>query len=233
MVARVPEEERGAELVISGSGDGQEVGIAIGDRRRVVDVAGRTGAQAARIVALAVTDLVEETLPAPLPRAATVPPITMSLQLGAAKGIRESQPWSTTVDVGASMPYGSWLRLAAELGWTHALDASTFDTHIVFDTLALRLGAGGKLGPLEVYLGPWITLFSIRGSHDKTNVLFGGRVWSRLVVPIAGPVSLSVQIGLDLAANDFAILLNETEVTFSTPRVGVAGSLGVSVDIDR
>jgi hypothetical protein len=54
-----------------------------------------------------------------------------------------------------------------------------------------------------------------------------------LVVPIAGPVSLSAQIGLDLAANDFAILLNETQVTFSTPRVGVSGSLGVSVDIDR
>jgi hypothetical protein len=131
------------------------------------------------------------------------------------------------------MPYGNWLRLAAELGWSHVLDASTVDTRIVFDALALRLGVGGKLGPLEAYLGPWITLYSLRGSHDKTNVVFGGRVWSRLVVPIAGPVSLSAQIGLDLAANDFAILLNETQVTFSTPRVGVSGSLGVSVDIDR
>ena len=64
-------------------------------------------------------------------------------------------------------------------------------------------------------------------------MLFGGRVWSRVVVPIAGRVSVSAHIGLDVAADDIAVLRGETQVIFSSPRVGVAGGLGVSVDIDR
>ena len=117
MVARVPVADRGAELLISGSGDGQEVGIAIGDRRRVVDVAGRTGAQAARIVALAVTDLVEETLPAPLPPPAPLRPITVWLGLGAGRGIRDTQPWSATVLIRSAVMVPSFFAPSSTFMW--------------------------------------------------------------------------------------------------------------------
>ena len=230
MVARMPVEERGAELVISG--DGQEVGIAIGERRRVVDVAGKSGASAARIVALAVTDLVEETLPATLPPPVREPPLAVWLALGAGRGIRNTQPWAGTLDAGVSLPYG-WLRLAAEVGWTHSLDPSTIDIDISYDSLAFRLGAGGKLGPLEAYIGPWVAPYSVRGTHEKVSVLFGGRVWTRLVVPVSRAVSVSAHVGLDVAANDVEILRGDSQVVFSSPRVGVAGGLGVTVDIDR
>ena len=86
---------------------------------------------------------------------------------------------------------------------------------------------------LFAVIGPWVAPYSVRGTHEKVSVLFGGRVWTRLVVPVSRVVSVSAHVGLDVAANDVQILRGESQVVFSSPRVGVAGGLGVTVDIDR
>ena len=108
--------EPGAAVVVVGPADGAGIQIRMGDRQAVVDVGARAGLAAARVVALAIAELVAEAPDAastPQPAPARPPPESAPLAIAA-----------PATPPAASLPPGPPVRISvaigARRGWTPA-----------------------------------------------------------------------------------------------------------------
>jgi hypothetical protein len=192
LAVRVPDASR-VEITSTAGG----VIVSIGGSSRVVELGDARGEAAARLVALAASDLVLVDLATPpvsapgAVAAKTGPdPTTVALTGGAASG------WDGLlggVTLHLTMPHGGWL-IGVDAGGVTLVD-SAFD----LTGAVVRVGVGRRLGWLDVKVGAMAVPISVsEGAGDRT-VLFGGSASAYLRVPVEG-LHLVFGFGLDAFA---------------------------------
>jgi hypothetical protein len=209
------------ELRVALAGDGL-VQIIAGERAREIDVAGLHGAAAARLVALAASDLLLDDLadapPAPA-GAARGPAMTVGA-LGAVSS------WPHALAGGAvDVALASRSKLVAvELGGATLLAAG-----IRMTAMTARIAAGVR--PHEaVELRAGLTLapiFVSDGAGDRT-ALVGGHAVVRLRFPIGARIQAVLAAGADMFATRTEYRAGGMPL-FATPRI--APSIGVGIEV--
>lgn len=251
-----PPDETGAPRTRVEPAGPDAVRVQVGGRSRVVALGGRTGAAAARVVALVIAELVSAPpdtsttavrapvvsppLAAPPPRAAdaSAPPATprgrmtaprICLTGGVAKGIGNEELLAGTLDVELVMPLGRGrLRIAPSIGLaiTPTRNAGTFD-EVSFVGGAFRLLGGGAIGPVDLLAGPLLSPYSIGGATPHDGLLLGGEAMARVAAPLAARVWLVTAVRADGYANRVRVHWADGR-TYATPRVGIAVDVGVA-----
>ncbi len=197
------------------------VHVTAGERARDVDVGGLHGEAAARLVALAASDLMLDDLaevPAPPARA----PREARMTLGAL-GLVSS--WPAPLAGGAAdiaIPSGGAV-VAIELGGGTLVGANLRVT-----ALTARLAAGVyALDVVELRAGVTLAPIFVAGGADRT-LLAGGHVAARLHVPLWARVHAVLAASLDVFATRVEYRVGGMTV-LATPRVAPSLSLGFEV----
>jgi hypothetical protein len=231
------------------------VRVQVGARSRVVALAGRTGAAAARVVALVMAELVSAApdisataapVPAdspphaaPLPNASNPPasPVLsrrraaaprLCITGGVAKGIGEDL-LAGTLDVDLVVPIGSSrLRIAPSVGlaMTPTRNAGTFD-EVSFLGASIRLLGGAAIGPADLLAGPVLSPYSIRGATAHDGLLIGGEAMARVAAPLATRLWLVAAARVDGYAERVRVHWPDGRA-YATPRVNVAVDVGLA-----
>ena len=188
-----------------------EDGVIVSGARgsRAIGLTGRTGADAARLVALAAVDLELDDgtaafVDAP-PRVVAPPATTKPITIGVVGSVAA---WSSMVAGGAidvAIPRGRWL-IAFDLGGGQLLN----DDQLELSAAVVRGGGGVRYGWLDVRAG--LTLVPINvttGTGDQT-VLVGAGASVRLRVPITELVRFVVAGGADAFATRTEYRTNAT-----------------------
>ncbi len=221
LAVRLPADGARVELEVAVATSGV-VQIVAGDRVRDVDVAGLHGEAAARLVALAASDLLLDDLadvPAPPP-----PPRRASAVTVGALGVASS--WQTTFAGGAvdvAIPSGRAL-FAVEVGGGTLLGAN-----LRMNAMTARLAAGVRVHDL-VELRAGLTLapiFVADGLGDRT-VLAGGHASARVHIPLVARVHAVLAAGADIFATRTEYRVGGMTV-LATPRIAPLLSLGLEV----
>jgi hypothetical protein len=231
------------------------VRVQVGTRSRVVALGERTGAAAARVVALVIAELVSAApdasasaaaVPAvspplvPPPRAAVAPapPATPSgrssvprvcLTGGVAKGVGNEELLAGTLDADLVVPIGRGrLRIAPSVGLviTPTRNAGTFD-EISFAGAALRMLGGVAIGPIEVLAGPLLSPYSIGGATPHDGLLLGGEAVARVAAPLAERLWLVAATRADGYATRVRVNWADGRA-YGTPRLGLAVDVGLA-----
>lgn len=231
------------------------VRVQVGARSRVVALGGRTGAAAARVVALVIAELVSAApdasaasapVPAvspplaPPPRAAeaAVPSATprgraavprVCLTGGVAKGVGDQELLAGTLDADLVMPIGrSRLRIAPSVGLviTPTRNPGTFD-EVSFVGAALRLLGGAAIGPVDLLAGPLLSPYSIGGATPHDGLLFGGEAMARVAAPLAARLWLVAATRADGYANRVRVHWADGRA-YATPRLSIAIDVGLA-----
>jgi len=228
------------------------VRVQVGARSRVVALAGRSGAAAARVVALVIAELVSaapdsSAIDAPSARHATpIPPVAepttslatsrrrtaatrLCLTGGVAKGIGDDELFAGTVDVDLVLPIaGGRLRLAPSVGlaMTPTTNGGTFD-EVSFLGAAVRVLGGATLGPFDLLAGPVLSPYTIGGTTPHDGVLFGGELVARAAAPLAKRLWLVAGARVDGYADRARVHWADGRA-YATPRVSVAIDVGLA-----
>lgn len=192
--------------------------VAADDRVREVDIAGLHGTAAARLVALAASDLLLEDL-------ATVPEMSKprrSMTIGAIGGIAGWERLVGGAAIDVTVPIGRGL-FAADLG------ASTLTGGELSLTAATaRIGGGVRVGLLELRAGLTLApVFVSDGSGDRT-VLVGAGASVRLRVPVSPRARGVFALGADAFATQTEYRSAGMTV-MTTPRVAPWTGAGIEV----
>ena len=171
--------EPGAAVVVVGPADGAGIQIRMGDWQAVVDVGARAGLAAARVVALAIAELVAEApdaastpQPAPArppesaPRTAPLaiaapatppaaslppgPPVRISVAIGGSKGMDASEPLTWTCEADAAFPLRRFEVMAGLGVWDTPTQHAGQADEASFVALVVRAGAGWRTGPVQL-----------------------------------------------------------------------------------
>ncbi len=243
-----------AEVAPAGEG---AVTVHVGARSRVVALGNRSGADAARVVALVIAELLSagaeadtaadapavvpsvavapsEPLPtivatAPTPRPGSAWRLCMTA--GAEKGTSDEELLTGTLDVDLVVPLGRGrLRLAPSAGLTvmPTRDAGTI-YEVSFVSVAARVLGGASFGPVDVLGGPVVSPYSIGGAIPHAGVLFGAEAMARLTAPLSNQLRLVVATRLDAFADRVRIHWADGQV-YATPRVGIGVGVGLAWD---
>jgi hypothetical protein len=220
LALRLPPDGAPIELRVARLADGV-VQIIAGERVREVDVAELQGAAAARLVALAASDLLLDDLAAaPPPRK---PDRDSALTVGALGAVSS---WPHALAGGAvdvTIPAGTKL-VAFELG-----GATLVAADVRMNTMTARLAAG--IRPHEVFeLRAGVTvapIFVSDGAGDRT-VLVGGHATMRLHFAVSPGVHAVVAAGADVFATRTEYRANGMSL-FVTPRFAPSVGLGLEV----
>ncbi len=231
------------------------VRVQVGTRSRVVALGGRSGAAAARVVALVIAELVSAApdasaspkaaaavSPPLMPPARTaeapVPPATprgraavprVCLTGGVAKGVGNEELIAGTLDADVVVPIGRGrLRIAPSVGLvvTPTRNAGTFD-EVSFAGAALRLLGGVAIGPVELLAGPFLSPYSIGGATPHDGLLFGGEAMARVAAPLAARLWLVAAMRADGYANRVRANWADGRA-YATPRLGLAVDVGLA-----
>ena len=198
------------------------VQIIAGERAREIDVAGLHGAAAARLVALAASDLLLDDL-AVAPPAAAAGRASSAMTVGALGAVSSWPHALAGAAVDVAVASGSRL-VAVELGGATLIAAGLRMT-----TMTARIGAG--LRPHEaVELRAGVTLapvFVSDGAGDRT-ALVGGHAAVRLRFALQARVRMIVAAGADVFATRTEYRVGGMPV-FATPRI--APSLGLGIEV--
>jgi hypothetical protein len=200
------------------------VEIQVASLHREVALDGRTGSDAARLVALAMLDLLEQPAaeivdaPAPLAPSSHARGLEVSAYSGAAQ-------WSGTL---ASVGAGLVVPVAGHLIGIDASGGKLVTGDFQLTTATLRLSAVARTGPVEARGGVVVApVFVSDGDGDSTVLLgVGGSVGYR--IGIAEPVHLVMRAGADF----FATRTEYTRMgvpTASTPWFAPWFALGIEV----
>jgi hypothetical protein len=227
--------------------------VKVGSRSRVVVLGDRTGAAAARVVALVIAELlsappefsaaaappppvatrvpvvvpaVAPPLPAALPRWPPPAP-RLCLTGGVAKGTGSQELLAGTLDVDLTLLTGR-LRLAPSVGLVlmPTRNAGTFD-EVSFYAAVVRLLGGASVGPLDVLAGPFVSPYTIGGATPHNGWLFGGEAMARVAAPLATRLSLVTAARVDGYANRVRVHWADGRA-YATPRVGIAIDVGLA-----
>lgn len=204
----------------------------VDERVRAVALGGRTGTDAARLIALAIADLAQVDIEATqvevtaAPHAARVgrPRTSLELALVGSASVWSAPLAAVGLDIAAAR--GRWL-VAAELGAGKLVDG---DLHLGGGTV--RLGGGVRAGRLDVRAGlvlapVWVS----NGAGDRT-VLVGGGASARLRIPLAPDLRLVLAVGVDGFATRTQYTVTSavgSMTTLSTPWLAPWGGAGAEV----
>ncbi len=226
----------GAALSVRVRASADGVIAQVDERIRAVALGGRTGTDAARLIALAIADLAQvdplaasdEAGPAGLdPRGggrSGRPPTSVELAVVGSAAAWSAPMAAVGLDVAAAR--GRWL-VAAALGAGKLVDG---DLRLGGGTA--RLGAGVRAGRLDVRAGVvLVPVWVSNGAGDRT-VLVGGGASARLRIPIGPDLRLVLAAGIDVFATRTQYTVQSTVgsmVTLSTPWVAPWGGAGAEV----
>jgi len=190
---RLPSAGATVRLAVTASGDG--VVVAARGGSRTVALHGRTGADAARLVALAAIDLVLDdlaTAPVVATAAAAPPP-----QRPAIGFVGSAAQWSgvlagATLDV--ALPRGDWFA-AIDVG-----GATLVGGGLHLSGGVVRLGGGARVGWFELRAGATLVPLVVDDGEGDRTVLAGAGSSVRLRVPLGGGVAAVAAAGGDVFA---------------------------------
>jgi hypothetical protein len=176
-----------------------------------VALRGTTGPDAARLVALAATDLLLDDLVvgAEAPVAPTAAP-RPSVTIGALGGILAWQHPIAGLGVDLAVPRGTWL-LAVEAGGGALLDGP-----LRLTTGVIRLAVGTRHGAFDLRAGATFMPLTVGDGTGDATVLFGVGTSVRLRASIGIGVHAVVAGGVDLFATRTTYLLDGMPV-LTTP----------------
>lgn len=223
LAVRLPPDGARVALQVAVAADGV-VHVVAGERVRDVDVAGLHGEAAARLVALAASDLLLDDLadvpaPVPAPRA----PRESAMTLGAL-GLVSS--WPSALAGGAvdiAIPSGRAL-VAIEIGGGTLVGAN-----LRMNAMTARLAAGVYAHELvELRAGVTVApIFVADGAGDRT-ILVGGHAAARLHIPLWARAHAVLAASADVFATRTEYRVGGMTV-LATPRLAPAASLGIEV----
>ncbi len=186
---------------------------------RAVVLGDRHGAEAARLVALAASDLLFDDLS----RSPTVEPRAPGFTLAALGTVAAWDSGALTVaTIELTLPRGAWLANASIGG------GELFGSGVHASEGIVRLGGGRRVGWLDLTAGLTLVPISVNDGVGDRTVLVGGGVAARLRVPLADSVLLVVAAGVDGFATRSEYTSNGVAIA-ATPWVAPWGALGVEV----
>lgn len=161
---RLPADGAAVDVRVIAS-DGARVTVAVGDTTRDIELGGRTGAEAARLVALAIVDLAFDDLAMP-PAAPRAAPIGIELDV-----VGSATAWSDVLAGGAG-----GITVARD-GWLGSLEVAAV-TRVVgtlhATNVPVRACAGVRSGPVEVRAGAVIAPVWVSDGVGDQVTLVGG-----------------------------------------------------------
>jgi hypothetical protein len=196
-------------------------GVRIEARGNARDVAlrGSTGPAAARLVALAASDLLLDDLAAaPEPTAAPHPALT----IGALGGVAAWHYTLASLGVDVAVARDSWL-LAIEAGGGALIDGPLHLTAGV-----IRLGCGTRIGALELRAGATVMPLAVANGSGDATVLAGGGTSARLRAQLGAGLRAVIGGGVDVFATRTTYMIGGAPV-MTTPRSALWLALGVEV----
>lgn len=232
--------EPGAAVVVVGPADGTGIEIRMGDRQAVVDVGARAGLAAARIVALAIAELVAEA-----PDAASTPQPTPATPAAPARPPPESAPRTAPLAIAApatppaaSLPPGPPVRISVAIGGSKGMDASepltwTCEADAAFPLRRFEVMAG---------LGVWDTPTQHAGQADEASfvalVVRAGAGWRTgpvqlLLGAFAAPYRLEGGVHNTGVLAGGGTMLRVGRRLAAAPKVQVFGSLRIDAFANR
>ena len=172
-----------------------------------------------------------------LPPGATPPPeapVRLSIALGTAKGTETFEPFIWTCEAAVAFPRRGF-DLVAGLGvWgVPTINAGRPD-EVSFMAGVVRAGAGWRVGPVQVVLGPFVAPYRLEGplvSH--TGLLAGGSVMARAGWRLFAGSNVEVFGSLrgDAFANRVGFAAYNSDPSFATPRVAASLAIGIGWDL--
>lgn len=184
---------------------------------RDVELAGLHGAAAARLVALAASDLLLDDLATP-PSSVEPPAATVGV-------LGSGALWDGTVgglSIDLAIPEGGWLA-TAEIGAGTAIAGN-----VRLVSGVARLGPGVRFGMIELRVGATLVpVLVATGAGDRT-VLVGGGASARLRVPVGEQVRAVLAVGADAFATTTHYALDGMTV-LTTPTFAPWLALGMEV----
>jgi hypothetical protein len=229
------------------------VRVQVGSRTRVVVLGYRTGADAARVVALVIAELmsalpeasaavgappVAARVPVAVPAVATPlravmrrPPAAPRLCLtgGVAKGTGSQELLAGTLDADVALPIlRGRFRLVPSVGLVlmPTRNPGTFD-EVSFYAAVGRLLGGASVGPIDIFAGPFVSAYTIGGATPHEGWLFGGEAMARVAAPLSTRLSLVAAARVDGYANRVRVHWADGRA-YATPRVGIAIDVGLA-----
>ncbi len=204
------------------------VTVAIGGATHEVDLAGREGSDAARLVALAVVDLAEDDLavlpaaPVVVKRVALVRASTTAIELGL---FGSARAWQGTL-AGATFD----LTAVRDSGWLVALEVAgdkRVTGNLDFAGAVVRASGGVRSGAIELRGGIAIApTWERDGAGDQTT-MFGAAASARAFVRVAPSVTFAMVVGLDAYTTRTTYQLGMA--SYTTPWVAPWLAVGMEV----
>jgi hypothetical protein len=234
--------ETAAQLVLIGPGDPSGILVRLGQRTRVVAVAERQGASAARVVALVIADLVAGEMsasPEPLATATAhaslpaqglpfeLPPLRFTAVAGGSKGTGSEEPLCFALDVDVvGLFHGILLGLAFDLVRSPERRRRLPDDFAYTAGIA-RLLVGWRRGPLELLGGPFASPYDVAGTVEHTGILVGAGAIARVSLRMVDRLHLVIGGRVDGYANRVHVVW-PTGAGFATPRFDAALGVGLA-----
>jgi hypothetical protein len=199
-------------------------GVRIEARGNARDVAlrGSTGAAAARLVALAASDLLLDDLAAAPELPAAARPAGAAVTIGALAGVAAWHYTLASLGVDVAVGRDSWL-LAIEAGGGTLIDGPLHLTAGV-----LRLGCGTRFGAFELRAGATLVPLSVANGTGDATVLAGGGASARLHATLSANVRGVLVGGVDVFATRTTYELDGMSV-LATPRSALWLGAGLEV----
>jgi hypothetical protein len=185
----------GAVTVAVEPGDAGRVAIGVDGRRIEADVGGRTGPEAARLVALLLVDATRP--PLALERAPAPPRASWSLLPAVNLGLSDAGA-SLEPTAGFGWRLGPRTRLLASLGYARARVIDRAGAGVMtLDTLPVRVGAGAMAGPIELQAGLVGRGYRAAAITAALGVRAGAWVGAAWALPLGGPLRPFLLAALD------------------------------------
>lgn len=188
---------------------------------REIALRGATGPAAARLVALAATDLVVDEVVATPPPAPELAP-ARSATLGALGGVAAWQYAIASLGVDLAAARGAWL-VALDAGGGTLIGGPLHLTAGV-----IRCSAGARFGDLELRAGATIVPVVVGDGVGDATVLAGGGASARLHVPIDGRLHAVLAGGADVFATRTTYVVDGMPA-LTTPRSALWFAAGLEL----
>jgi hypothetical protein len=215
--------------------------VSLGLKARVVDLAGSTGVDAARVVALVAFDLslleVRSLLPperhapnAPIPPPAPAPAAPdrgrVGVEGGVQHGLSRDDSWGFTLGLEGAVIARRFLSTLHASYWSMPSERSPYTgTLIQFDALSLRAALGMRISRYAFAVGPVYAHYWVRGGRGYAGDLFGASLQGALWLPAAQHARLGVRLHVDVYPRPALFYAGGPEPVLATP----AWALGLAL----
>jgi len=150
---------------------------------------------------------------------------------GLAKGVGSEELLAGTLDADLAVPVGlSGLRLAPSAGLVYmpTRNAGTWG-EVSFASAAARLLAGGSWGVVDLFGGPFVAGYTIRGATQDAGVLFGAEALARIAIPLSRRTRLVFATRVHAYGNRVRVLWADGGA-YATPRLELTIGVGLAWD---